>query len=200
MATARSNIGLCVQYILDYFRPVIEFRIGFIQQTENIQREMENIQGEINIDMIQYENLLSIVRSHDNLDSSQIENVNNLERPVIDGSSNSLIMLAMYLSLERLLSIRITHESNRKFDIKVNISENINNLTEKCECEICYEEYENKNFVKLNCGHKFCKDCIKKSLQNEKRAIPCCAYCRSEIKTFELKERSIKSYLNELII
>jgi late competence protein required for DNA uptake (superfamily II DNA/RNA helicase) len=88
---------------------------------------------------------------------------------------------------------------NRKFDIKINVNENMDNLNEKCECEICHEENENKNFVKLNCGHEFCKDCIKKSLQNEKKVTPCCALCRGDITNFDVYEESIKNEFNELI-
>ena len=56
-----------------------------------------------------------------------------------------------------------------------------------------------KQFIKLDCGHEFCKDCIKQSLQNERRKVPCCAFCRSNIKNFELKLESIKSEFDELI-
>lgn len=86
-----------------------------------------------------------------------------------------------------------------KFHIKTQLSKNQYNLEEKCECNICYEELEKKIFIKLDCGHEFCKDCIKKTLQNETRRTPCCAFCRADIKNLELKQASIKIEFNELI-
>jgi hypothetical protein len=55
-------------------------------------------------------------------------------------------------------------------------------------------------FVKLDCGHEFCKDCIIQSLQNERRQIPCCAFCRGYIKNIELKLETVKNEFNNLII
>ena len=88
---------------------------------------------------------------------------------------------------------------NRKFHIKTEILTNQYNMEEKCECTICYDEHEKNKFIKLGCGHEFCKDCVKKSLQNEERETPCCAFCRSDIKKLELKLESIKDELDELI-
>jgi len=86
------------------------------------------------------------------------------------------------------------------FDIKIKISDDKTNLEEKCECNICYEEREKKTFVKLDCGHEFCKYCIRQTLENQQRQIPCCAFCRTDIKNFELKLESIKNEFNDLII
>jgi hypothetical protein len=104
--------------------------------------------------------------------------------------------------IEIIRTISERSQLNRKFDIKTIISENENqdDLEEKCECNICYEEREKKVFVKLDCGHEFCKDCIRQSLQNEQRQKPCCAFCRSHINNIELKLESIKNEFNDLII
>ena len=81
----------------------------------------------------------------------------------------------------------------------MNVLENQHNLEQKCQCGICYEDCENKYFVKLDCGHEFCKDCIKQTLKNEKKLTPCCAYCRRDIKNFELKLESVKNEFNDFI-
>lgn len=88
---------------------------------------------------------------------------------------------------------------NRKFDIKTIISEEKCSTNENCECSICYDELSRKEFIKLNCGHEFCKNCIKQSLQNERKKKYCCAFCRSEIETFEMYNESIKNEFTELI-
>jgi len=105
-----------------------------------------------------------------------------------------------FIDIIRRMSQTQTSDLNRKFQIKTKISDNIEKLEEKCECNICYEERENKLFVKLDCGHEFCKDCIRQSLQNEQRQNPCCAFCRADIKSFELKSETIKDEFNDLII
>ena len=87
--------------------------------------------------------------------------------------------------------------TNRKFNIQTKILECIN--TDECECNICYDSKEKQTFIKFNCSHEFCKDCVKKSLQNEERETPCCAFCRSDIKKLELKLESIKDEFDELI-
>ena len=102
--------------------------------------------------------------------------------------------------IEIIRSISTRSQLNRKFHIKTKISEDKDGLEEKCECNICYEEIEKKMFVKLDCGHEFCKDCIKQSLQNEEKKNPCCAFCRRDIKNIELKLESVKNEFNNLII
>lgn len=87
----------------------------------------------------------------------------------------------------------------KTFNIKTNVSETQDGLEEQCECNICYEQCEKQLFAKLDCGHEFCKDCVKKYLQNEKRKIPCCAFCRSEIKNIELKTETVKEEFDEFI-
>jgi hypothetical protein len=103
-----------------------------------------------------------------------------------------------FINISGLTNERI--QMNRKFNIKTKISKNQKNLEEKCDCNICYEEREKKMFVKLDCGHEFCKDCIKQSLQNENKEIPCCAFCRSDIKNFEFNLETIKNEFNDLLI
>jgi len=89
---------------------------------------------------------------------------------------------------------------NRKFQITTEILETPENVNEPCECNICYETNEKVNFVKVNCGHEFCKECIKKTLQNETKNEPCCAFCRTKITNFELRTEKIKEELCDLLI
>lgn len=104
----------------------------------------------------------------------------------------------MFLDMMSRVNDLITSQC-KTFNIKTNVSETQDGLEEQCECNICYEQCEKKLFAKLDCGHEFCKDCVKKYLQNEKRKIPCCAFCRSEIKNIELKTESVKEEFDEFI-
>ena len=65
----------------------------------------------------------------------------------------------------------------------------------KQECPICYDI---KPCIKLNCGHNFCKECLRESLihfdvMNDEFT---CAMCRHEIKFFENEELNLE--LNKL--
>lgn len=104
------------------------------------------------------------------------------------------------LFMEMIMSIHETAvNQTKKFDIKMNVCEKPERTNEKCECNICYEEYENKEFINFNCDHKFCKDCVKKSLQNEKRQNYCCPYCRTEIKEFYFNDEIVLNEFSNFI-
>ena len=86
---------------------------------------------------------------------------------------------------------------NRKFNIQTNVVEC--SQTNTCECDICYESKLKPEFVRLNCGHEFCKDCIKQSLKNVRTTNPQCAFCRSEIVNMELTSQDIRNEFNDII-
>lgn len=87
--------------------------------------------------------------------------------------------------------------TNRKFNIQTKILECIN--TDECECNICYDSKEKQTFIKFNCSHEFCKDCVKQTLKNVRTEKPQCALCRSEIKNMELTSQEIRDEFNDLI-
>lgn len=110
-------------------------------------------------------------------------------------SPNEIIASMMFLDMIHRMRDDFTH--NRKFNIQTNIVEC--SKTDECECSICYEGKEKKSFVKLNCGHEFCKDCIKEYLHNVRTENPQCAFCRSEIKNMELSTQDIRNEFDDLI-
>jgi len=73
--------------------------------------------------------------------------------------------------------------------------EKTNDTEEICDCAICYDDdIKNINFVKLNCNHKFCNTCLKKSIEStQNNKTPCCALCRTEIKILTFKDENIKN-------
>lgn len=110
---------------------------------------------------------------------------------------NPADLLTAILFMEMIGTIRNEYQVNRKFNIETKIIECQEN--EDCDCNICYENYQKKSFIKLNCGHEFCKECIKQTLQNVRTESPLCAFCRAEIKNFEITSEKIRDELNELL-
>jgi hypothetical protein len=98
-----------------------------------------------------------------------------------------------------LYSIRGANQYNtrKKFKIQTSFT-NCLDINE-CECGICYENKQKTSFIKLNCGHEFCKDCIKNSLKNVRSENPQCAFCRAEIKNMELSSQTMIDDLNDVL-
>jgi hypothetical protein len=88
------------------------------------------------------------------------------------------------------------HAKERKRSIQTSIIEC--NDTYTYECSICYEEVPKNLFVKINCGHQFCKDCMKQHIQNSLN--PTCAFCRTEMTNLELSSQEMRNEFDMLLI
>jgi len=89
----------------------------------------------------------------------------------------------------------------KKYNIStcISVTETSEEL-EKCEdCFICFEETKLLDTVTINCGHKFCGMCIKNTLKmyNNMTADPACAFCRSQITSFTMKNLETYSLVSE---
>jgi len=100
-----------------------------------------------------------------------------------------------------------THLSNQKYkSIKIiSTAEELTttqideDLYSKCECNICYENMDKYTFVKLNCNHEFCKDCVIKTIKTtDTYKEPCCAFCRTNIDSITTQSDEIKAELDYL--
>ena len=88
---------------------------------------------------------------------------------------------------------------NVKFNIQTKIVCCEKEKDENIECNICYENYEKKSFIKLNCSHEFCKECMKKTLKSSTTNSVNCALCRTEINEFEISNQEIIDEFDDLI-
>jgi len=127
----------------------------------------------------------------------QIELIGQLLLPNFNRSRNLEDLLLGMMFAEMIGAMRDDITNNRKFSIETKIVEC--QQSEECDCNICYENYMKNTFVKLNCGHEFCKECMKQSLKNVRTERPQCAFCRAEIKNFELSSEEIREEFNELL-
>jgi hypothetical protein len=72
-------------------------------------------------------------------------------------------------------------------------------MTEKLECNICYETSEETQNVKLNCGHEYCGKCMINILKLCSTDEPTCAMCRAEIVNIKCKNNETKEELCNFI-
>lgn len=89
----------------------------------------------------------------------------------------------------------------KKFNITTHKAEEINTQIEM-ECNICYELNEKTKFIKLNCNHEFCKECVKNILKTCRSDFKdaYCAYCRTIITNFTYKNEKIQEEFSDLIV
>ena len=120
-----------------------------------------------------------------------------------DDDENEIVNSIPFPEITTLLSLQDLEPPN-KFNIATNIQTlDENHAEEICECGICYEdELHKKNFIILNCQHKFCKDCFKGCLKNTPfyRDFPRCALCRENISEIIIHSESIKVELSYLLV
>lgn len=188
-ASTRINSVNCVQLIIQYFMPQI-------QNVETMNRTVQDVRDSVQPQSDETQPTEPSQRTGRRFGFSESMYGTGFQG-FLSRDSESILYAMMFIEMVR--TINQSNSLNRKFDIKTSVLEIPVNLEQKCECGICYEECETKNIVKLNCGHEFCKDCIKQTLQNERRLTSCCAFCRTDIKNIELKLESIKDEFNELI-
>ena len=181
-STTRDNIDECIENIIQYH--TIQYCIN--EQSQSHQDSQYNEEILLNSNLPQQTMDMSNPRQF----------LYRRRRNVL----NSLFLIQGYL-LEIFQRVNESTPTKHKFNIYTKVSEiTPTNMCENIECCICYEKYEKKQFVKLDCGHEFCKDCIKNSLNHEIKEIPCCAFCRADIKNLEFRLESIKDEFNEFII
>ena len=93
------------------------------------------------------------------------------------------------------------NNTNNKLQISTTIYNNENeNIHNICECSICYDNKMTGDYIKFNCNHEFCKDCVINTikLKGNKNNI-CCALCRAEVKTLQFRNELVKTELAEYI-
>jgi hypothetical protein len=134
--------------------------------------------------------------------ASQNEDIRN-RIPEIDevrGMETILIREMMFSMFPLMFTNFIRENLHQKLNILSTVENNENEDIHKlCECAICYDEKQVKNFVKLGCNHEFCKDCIITTMKKNNSTNLCCAFCRTEIKSIESRTNEVKNEINNLI-
>ena len=67
------------------------------------------------------------------------------------------------------------------------------------ECSICWDQKASGKFVKLNCNHEFCNECIIKTLAANKHRAPCCALCRADINNITSRSVDVQNEISNAV-
>jgi hypothetical protein len=184
----RSYMHLCVSHIIE--------RINSLNVTAPVNSNTEH-STEFNQRLRRSEeNLLGLAELRNRLGRPTRENLTNIN--LQNNISRRDLIAAVEIFRHFINSVYEEAIQNRKFNIQTNVVECSH--TNHCECDICYESKLKPEFVKLNCGHEFCKDCIKQSLKNVRTENPQCAFCRAEIVNMELTSEDIRNEFNDIIV
>jgi len=186
-STIRDNINLCIDNIIRYI----------YLDSNDVNENIENN----NINEDSFESLLRVTNFILNTIPNYTEGVANdfsaLMRFGFGYDYGNEAENVNYRDAELLLHFRnyVLERRSKKFTFISKLEETNDDIEETCECAICYEDgIKNINFIKLNCNHKFCNLCLKKSIENTQYNMnPCCALCRTEIKILTFKDENIKN-------
>ena len=136
-----------------------------------------------------------------------IRNRNVVREQILDQQIAEADMMRMYISYLSYLGslivrdeyqIQIPQNQRRTSNLTLMVETDLEeNLDENCQCSICWDDKERRQFVKLDCTHEFCKDCMKKTI--ETRTNLCCALCRSELRTIRLRSPEVHAELSEVV-
>ena len=163
-STMRDNINVCI---------------------DNIIRYIYLDTNEVNIENIENNNILN-----EFINESSFESLLRVTNFILN-------TIPDYIDDELLLHFRnyILERRSKKFTFVSKLEETNDDIEELYECAICYDDgIKNINFIKLNCNHNFCNLCLKKLIENTQNNMkPCCALCRTEIKTLTFKDENIKN-------
>ena len=103
--------------------------------------------------------------------------------------------------------------NNKLASIKIIHSDNITITLDDNQCPICYNDYNNNNHVRLNCGHTFCNKCLIKCIVdkyielkqksnlhiiNSFDNICSCAMCRRPIFSIEGNEEKLNEHICQI--
>jgi hypothetical protein len=170
--TSRTSIEICITMITEYI---------FIHY-KNTNEPAEIVDHEN-----QFENdLMSFIQELTTDRQEEIQEERRISEQQQNMTIESMLMREMFIAMMSRIINRTLQTENNKFKIISTINNNENeNIDQLCECSICYDNKELKNFVKLSCNHEFCKECIIETMKINQNKNLCCALCRGEIKSIE---------------
>lgn len=202
-AVSTSDILSCVILITQYIHTTYSLRRNIYvnhRSGQNIIMRRTNIEEDLT-------ELNEFIHENDNnSQNNQTNEINNQINLLNQDIAREMLYALVYQnSINRYLQEQQDNQTKKYnisllLDINNDMKENTCNMNETNDCTICYENKEKSIFVKFDCEHEFCKECVVQCLKNDKRSKPCCALCRSEIKTCKATSTSIYEELLKIMV
>ena len=140
----------------------------------------------------EFSNYLTAIRSR-----------NTVREQMLEQQIAEIDVVRSYIAYLAYLNALILREEIQQPTLTLTVETNEEeNLDENCQCSICWDNKEKRQFAKLECNHEFCKDCMKRTIETrsiETRTNLCCALCRSEITTIRLRTQEVRDEIAEAI-
>jgi len=129
---------------------------------------------------------------------TSIRTRNTVREQMLEQQIAEIDVVRNYIAYLAYLNALILREEIQQPALTLTVETNEEeNLDENCQCSICWDNKEKRQFAKLECNHEFCKDCMKRTI--ETRTNLCCALCRSEITTIRLRTQEARDEIVEAI-
>jgi hypothetical protein len=181
--TTRTSVENCINLISEYI----------FRTYKNTDEAVEVIEHEN-----QFENdLMTFIQDLSTVREEEIQESRRISEAVQYRAMENMLMREMFISMMSRIINGTLRNDVKRFKIVSTVNE-CENTGEKCECNICYDDKELKNFVKLGCNHEFCKDCVIETMKTSNNKL-CCAFCRTEITGIESRTTEIKSEIDNYI-
>jgi hypothetical protein len=200
-AVSTSDILSCVILIAQYIHTTYSLRRNIYvnhRNGQNIIIGQNNIQQDL-IELIHENNNNN---NDNNLQNNQTNEINTQINLLNQDIAREMLYVLVYQnSVNRYLEEQNNQNNqNKKYNISLLLDTNNDIKDGTNDCNICYENKEKSAFIKFNCQHEFCKECVVQCLKTDRRAEPCCALCRAEIKTCKTISKPIYDELLKIIV
>jgi hypothetical protein len=193
----KEDIIMC---ILSYLKQFSEFIDTFEYIKNLVDSYIETSFYSFSYTKKKYDLLLRSIKKAE--DKGQIDYFQMLERERqidFENSQNTLsIQDVERISMEEYHRRLVILEEEKKEEMLhknihfyANLIKNVND-NECKECNICFDENDNTNFVELDCKHSFCVDCTKNILHQK------CPNCRSDTKSYKIKSMDMIEYCQSI--
>jgi len=184
--TTRASVDSCMNMITEYI---------FITYKNNNE----------NVEIIEHENnfandIMSFMQELSNVRQQEIQESRTITENQEVRAMENILMREMFIAMMTGIINKTIIEEYKKFRILSTVNNNENeDIGQLCECNICYDNKELQNFVKLGCKHEFCKDCVINTMKTSHNNKLCCAFCRTEVTEIQSRTNQVKNEINNFI-